>query len=171
MVVSDQTFWAEAPESWVFFGLRASSRCRWVSPQRFQPCRHCACALHPHLRGARKALTKMLNVAGGRSLVTGWNRPSFLFSGLDASRRTFNRRVSPALLLGARHGAEEIDLGHRASPPELRRRVGNSVDHGQRWASRTDPRCCRTLKRAGVWERRDCSSETVKRWLTPVGAY
>lgn len=130
-----------------------------------QPRRHCACALHPHLRPhveiARKNLTKMLNVAGGRSLVTGWKKDfgffNFYFSGLDASRRTFNcKSVAWFSLVGARHGAEEIDLGHRASPPELRRRVGNSVDHGQRWARpRTDTRCRWSLKRAGVGRRRD----------------
>lgn len=135
-----------------------------LSPLRMRP----ASSPPSTRRGARKALTKMLNVAGRRSLVSGWNRLSFLFSGLDASRRTFNRKVSPGFLVGARHGAEEIDLRHRASPPELRRRVGNSVDHGQRWASRTDTRWRWTLKRTGVGNQRDCSSEMVKRWLTRV---
>lgn len=79
------------------------------------------------------------------------------FCGPDASRRTFDRTAPPAAPVGG-HGAEEVPLGHRASPPELRRRVGDGVDHGQRWVpaeSRRSP------GRAGV--RISRSSEAVDR--------
>lgn len=138
----------------------ASSRCQWVSPQLSQPPRHCACALHPHLRPHVQELEGSNKDAQRRGSPEPRHRvkPTFIpTSEPEASQRTFN---PPGSLVGARHGAEEIHLGHRASPPELRRRVGNSVDHGQRWGSR-----CWTggLADGGAW-----SSERVKRWLTEV---
>lgn len=36
----------------------------------------------------------MLNVAGRRSLVTGWNRLLFLFPEPDTSQRSFHRKVN-----------------------------------------------------------------------------
>lgn len=97
-----------------------------------------------HTPRSSKALTKMLNVAGRRNLVNGWNRLSFIicFCFFFNSRTLLPAKCRLVPRLVARHGAEEIHLGHRASPQELRSRVGNSVDHGPRWGSCTDTRCC-----------------------------
>lgn len=103
-------------------------------------------------RGARKDLTKMLGVAGGRSLVTGWNRLCFffLFSGLDASRRTFESK-SVAWFPGRcatwswrNRSRTPSESSGATAPCQKQRGPRTKVS-----VSRTDTRCRWTLKRAG----------------------
>lgn len=112
------------------------SRWQWVAPKSLHPRPQCACSLHLlSILTSRdlKAWIKMLNVSGRWSLVTGWViwQNYAETSGADPSRRRPRSLVSAR----ERHGTEEIYFGHRARAPELRSRVRNSMDHGQRWAS------------------------------------
>lgn len=126
---------------------------------------HAPCILTSvHTSRSSKALTKMLNVAGRRSLVTGWNRLLFRLLKRTISQRTFNRRkcrLDPWLV-------RDMELKKSISDTERALRSYGAVsetawttDKGERPAGT----CCWTEGRADGGA---CSSETVKRWLTKV---
>lgn len=160
MVVSDQAFSAEAEKC-----LQGLERHLGVSGclLRREPCRHCACALHPHLRAHVEKLGRIQRRCSTSRVAVASSQGEkdfgfFIFLDWTHHGGRLTARVSPGFLVGARHGADQIDLGHRASPPELRRCVGNSVDHGQRWACppRTMP-----LEPETSWRR---SPERLEQW-------
>lgn len=125
---------------------------------------HAPCILTSvHTSRSSKALTKMLNVAGRRSLVTGWKRLWFrlLNRTLHIVRLTANCRLVPWLV-------RDMELKKSISDTERALRSYGAVsetawttDKGELPAGT----CCWTVRRAddGAW-----SSETVKRWLTEV---
>lgn len=124
------------------------SRCRWVSPKSSHPLPQCACSLHPllsiHTSRDLKAWIKMLSVSGRSSLVTGWNR--VIWENSRGRVVQIQQKERPRFSVSARvqHGTKEIYFGHRARAQELRLRVRNCMDNGQRWASRIQNICLLT---------------------------
>lgn len=99
---------------------------------------------HPHSRGTRKPEWRCSTsrVAGallpGETEQSGRTRTEGAAHIPQQDKPLYFFKIF--LLLSARaralrrHGAEEIYLGQRARAQELRRRVGDGVDDGQRWA-------------------------------------
>lgn len=85
------------------------------------------------------AWIKMLIVSGRWSLVTGWNwllwKCAHAGTAWTRQKGLLARLGFGSTLARLQHGNEEIYFGHGARAEELRRRVGNGVDDGQRWAS------------------------------------
>lgn len=164
MVICGQTFWAIATET-VFhdeFEHHLGVSGCLLSFHSLPATAHAPCILTSvHTSRSSKALTKMLNVAGRRSLVTGWKRLLFrlLNRTIHRGRLTAKCRLVPWLV-------RDMELKKSISDTERALRSYGAVsetawttDKGERPAGT----CCWTVRRAdgGAW-----SSETVKRWLT-----
>lgn len=99
-------------------------------------------SLHPHVEGP-KSLTKDAQRRGSLD-------PRYRVKHSDLGDTdtdvccSFSRRKTPRFSVSARvqHGTEEIYFGHRARAQELRLRVRNCVDNGQRWESRIETSVC-----------------------------
>lgn len=147
------TGWLKNPCLWAPIVLFLTSfRCQWVSPKSSHPCPHCACSPHPHLHPHVEGLESLNKDAQRLGSLEPCHRVklSYREGRLQTGEpRRFSQETRTASWLHARHGTEEIYFGHRARAQELRRRVGNCMDDGQRWASCIHTRCCSTARCSG----------------------
>lgn len=173
MVVSGQAFSAEAEKC-----LQGPERHLGVSGclLRREPCRHCACALHPHLRAHVEKLGRIERRCSTSRVAVASSQGEkdfgffFSFSGLRASRRTFHCEERRLVSWSVR----DMELKKSISDTERVLRSYGAVsetawttDKGERVPHRhTTP-----LEPETSWRRSPEgleSGEMVKRWLTRV---
>lgn len=157
MVVSDQAFSAEAEKC-----LQGLERHLGVSGclLRREPCRHCACALHPHLRAHVEKLGRIQRRCSTSRVAVASSQGEkdfgfFIFLDWTHHGGRLTARVSPGFLVGATwswRNRSRTPSESSGATALCRKQRGPRTKVS---VSPTDARCHWSLKRAGVGHRRD----------------